>query len=128
MEKKKEKKANPAARKRFGGRQEGAGRPLANIDEDMVFKLGQTMLPVESIAAILECHPDTIYARFSEVLHRAREGRKKSLSMTMWEKALIDKDTKMLIWLSKQHLGYRDVLPEEATKVNFNVYCNEVPK
>lgn len=104
------------------------GRPKVEIDEDMVFKLGESMLPVESIAKILECHPDTIYARFSVTLQRAREGRKKSLTMVMWEKALIDKDTKMMIWLSKQHLGYKDQMPEDATQIHFNVHINEVPK
>jgi hypothetical protein len=124
---KKQKKTNPAAKKKFGGKQEGAGRPLLDIDPEMVYKLGESMLPVESIATILGCHKDTIYARFSDVLQQAREGRRKSLSMVMWEKALLDKDTKMMIWLSKQHLGYKDVQPEEATQIHFNVTCNELP-
>lgn len=104
------------------------GQPKKEIDEDEVFRLAQTMLPVESIAQYLGCCRDTLYARFSDTLQKAREGRKQSLSMVMWEKALIEKDTKMMIWLSKQHLGYKDSQPEEATQVHFNVYMNEVPK
>lgn len=98
------------------------------IDTNLLFNLAESMLPVESIATILGCHRDTLYARYSDILQQAREGRKKSLSMVMWEKALIEKDTKMMIWLSKQHLGYKDVLPEDATQINFNVYCREIPK
>jgi hypothetical protein len=128
MTEKKEKKPNPATRKRFATPATLGGRPLADLDPDMVFKLAQSMLPIESIAVILGCHKDTLYARYSDVLQKAREGRKQSLSMTMWEKALIDKDTKMLIWLSKQHLGYKDQIPESAQLINFNIYCNEVPK
>jgi len=104
------------------------GRPKVQIDTDLLFKLAETMLPVESIAGILGCHRDTLYDRFSDTLQRAREGRKKSLCIAMWEKALIDKDTKMQIWLSKQHLGYKDVQPEDVTQINFNVYCREIPK
>jgi hypothetical protein len=33
----------------------------------------------------------------------------------------------MMIWLSKQHLGYKDAQPEEASLVIFNVQINEVP-
>lgn len=123
---KKEKKPNPAQRKRFA--LPVRGRPVTEIDKDMLFKLAETMLPIESIAVLCGCSKETLYANFSDVLQKAREGRKKSLSMCMWEKGLIEKDTKMLIWLSKQHLGYKDVLPEEATQVHFNVYTNEVPK
>lgn len=104
------------------------GRPKVEIDVVMLAKLGESMLPVESIATIMGCHKDTIYERFSDILQRAREGRKKSLSMVMWEKALIDKDTKMMIWLSKQHLGYRDTQPDEAQQIIFNVQVNEIPK
>ncbi len=128
-EEKKEKKPNPATRKRFlPDKPRPNGRPPTPIDEDMVFKLAQSMLPIESIAVILGCGKDALYTRFPDVLQKAREGRKQSLSMTMWEKALIDKDTKMLIWLSKQHLGYKDVVPESAQQIVFNVICNEIPR
>ncbi len=104
------------------------GRPKKDLDPELVYKLAESMLPIESIATILDCHKDTLYARFSDVLQKAREGRRKALSMAMWEKALVEKDTKMQIWLSKQHLGYKDVQPEEASQIHFNVYTNEVPR
>lgn len=113
-------------KKKFGGKQEGAGRPKKDIDEEIVYKLAQTMLPVESIATILGCHVDTIYARFSDVLRKGREDRKDSLSQAMWRKAL-EGDTKMMIWLSKQHLGYKESWPEQATQVNYNVTIKEMP-
>lgn len=123
------KNKNPATRKRFVPTvPHKMGAPAKEIDVEMVFKLAETMLPIESIATILSCCKETLYSRFPDVLQRAREGRKKNLSMCMWEKALVEKDTKMMIWLSKQHLGYKDQMPIEATQVNFNVYMNEVPK
>jgi hypothetical protein len=104
------------------------GQPPKEIDEKLLVKLAESMLPVESIALIIGCHKDTLYARFSDVLQKARAGRKKTLSMVMWEKALIDKDTKMMIWLSKQHLGYRDTFPEEAPTTAINITVNDTPK
>lgn len=115
-------------KKKFGGPQEGSGRPRKELDEALVYRLAQTMLSQKSIAIILECSDDLLQDRYSGLLQRGRENRKQSLVEAMWQKALEDRDVKMQIWLSKQHLGYKDVMPEEATQVNFNVYTNEVPK
>lgn len=104
------------------------GRPLKDIDPKIVYELARTMLPVTSIAIILGCSVDTLDARFSGLLQEGRENRRKSLVEAMWHKAIVEKDTKMQIWLSKQHLGYKDTQPEEATQVHFNVYTNEVPR
>jgi hypothetical protein len=103
-------------------------KELAEIDPELVLELAKTLLPVESIATIVGCHKDTLYARFGLQLQQGRENRKHSLVQAMWFKALEEKDTKMLIWLSKQHLGYKESMPEQAQQVNFNVYTNEVPK
>ena len=126
MVEKKVKKPNPATRKRFA--LPIPGRPPSEIDPEVVFKLAQTMLPIESVAVLCSCSRETLYERFPDVLQKAREGRKQSLSMAMWEKALIEKNTTMQIWLSKQHLGYKESLPEEATIINFNVNIVEIPK
>lgn len=125
MKKKKDTLDKP--KKKFGGKQEGAGRPKKDIDEEMVFRMAQTLLPVESIAIILQCSKDTLYSRFSDALQKGREDRKKSLVQAMWLKALEDKDTKMMIWLSKQHLGYKDTIPEQAQNISYNVTINENP-
>lgn len=121
----------PVRKKKPGQRvHKHVGRPRTDIDLKLLEKLGASMLPIESIAVILDCSKATLYAnkQYSDVLRKSIEGRKKSLLTAMWEKALVEKDTKMMIWLSKQHLGYRDVAPINATQINFNVYCKEVPK
>lgn len=126
---KKEKKPNPATRKRFvPSVPHKLGNPPKVIDEKLLVQLAETMIPIESIATILGCCKETLYSRYPDVLQKAREGRKKSLSMAMWEKALIEKNTTMQIWLSKQHLGYKESIPEEASIINFNVNIVEVPK
>lgn len=104
------------------------GNPKLILDADKIELMAASFLPVESIAKIIGCNPDTLYVNYSENLQRGRENRKYGLACAMWHKALEEKDTKMMIWLSKQHLGYRDQLPEEAQKMNFNVYVNEVPR
>ncbi len=104
------------------------GRPLLNITDEMVRRLAESMLPIEAMATLLGCTYETLYDRFSDTISKAREGRRAALSTTMWEKALIKQDTTMMIWMSKQHLGYRDKQPDEATQVHFNVITTEVPK
>ena len=97
------------------------------IDTDKLYILAQTLLPVETIASVLMCSPDLIYDHYSDILQSGRHNRKTSLSQAMWHAALVDKDTKMMIWLSKQHLGYKDTMPEQASQVIFNVKINEIP-
>ena len=104
------------------------GRPPKEIDENLVYELARTMLTNETIGHILDCCPDVLERRFSGALREGRADRKKSLIQSMWYNALEVKDVKMQIWLSKQHLGYKDVQPEEATQVHFNVHVNEVPR
>lgn len=115
-------------KKKNGGARPGAGKPRKELDENMVYKLAQTMLSQKSIAIILDCSEDLIQNRYNGALQRGRENRKQSLVEAMWQKALDEKDTKMMIWLSKQHLGYRDVMPDEATQISFTVQVTEVPK
>lgn len=103
------------------------GRPKKDIDGTQVYELALIHCTAEEIAAVLHCHKDTIYARFSDDLQRGHLEGQKSLKRKMHEVAM-NGDTKMLIWLSKQRLGYKDQLPEDATQISFNVFCKEVPK
>jgi hypothetical protein len=104
------------------------GRPEIHIDTQKLFIAAQGFLPVEGLARLFDCSADTLYNKYFDILQKAREERKQSLLLVMWEKALIHKDTTMMIWMSKQHLGFKDRQPEEAQIINFNVVVNEVPK
>lgn len=115
-------------KKRFGGKQEGSGRPKKDIDEKILYKLAQTLLPVEIIADILGCSRETIYSRFPDILRTGRAERKSSLVQAMWAKALYEKDTKMMIWLSKQHLSYKEPRDEENSGPPITVTVNPFPK
>ncbi len=88
------------------------GRPEKEIDEKMLYRLAQTLLTNESIAIILGCSADTLERRFCGLIRKARQQRRQTLSEAMWNKALEEKNTTMQIWLSKQHLGYKEPEPQ----------------
>lgn len=102
------------------------GRPLAVIDPQLVYDLAKIHCTKHEIAVIVGCHVDTLYARFSEQLHQGDEEGKKSLKRKMHEIAM-NGNVSMLIWISKQRLGYRDKQPDEAPNTVINVVVNEVP-
>jgi hypothetical protein len=114
-------------KKKFGGAQEGAGRPKVVIDEAILLQMAAEDCTVREIASKLGCCVDTIYARFSEVLQAGRDQGNCSIKRKMFEIAMSG-NTHMLIFLSKQRLGYREQPTVEAQQMNFNVYVNEIPK
>jgi hypothetical protein len=103
------------------------GRPKKDITEKDVFELAKTHLPVEALANILGCEKTLIYDRFSNALQKGRDARKCSLSETMWLSALEERDVKMMIWLSKQHLGYKEPREEDAGQTVINITVNPIP-
>lgn len=105
----------------------GKGQPKKILDEDMLFKMAADDCTVFEIASVLGCSRETIYANYSDTLRRGRDEGNCSLKRKMFEIAMSGNVT-MLVWLSKQRLGYKDKQPDEATQVHFNVFMNEVPK
>ncbi len=103
------------------------GQPKKILDEAILLKMAAEDCTVSEIASELDCHRDTIYANYSDILKKGREQGNCSLKRKLFELAMTG-CVPLLIWLSKQRLGYRDKQPDEATQVNFNVYTNEVPK
>lgn len=99
------------------------------IDEKELFELARTDATVSEIAARFGCHHDTIYksAQWFGILQKGREDGNCSLKRRMFEIAMSGNVT-MLIWLSKQRLGYKESAGDVAQMLNFNVTVNEVPK
>ncbi len=105
------------------------GRPKVQITAQQVYDLAKIHCTADEISACLNCHTSVIYDSFSESLRKGHQDGQQSLKRKMHEKAFAGNgDTTMLIWLSKQRLGYKERQPEEATQINFNVFINEVPK
>jgi hypothetical protein len=103
------------------------GQPKKMLDENMLVTMASEDCTVKEIASVLNCHVDTIYARYSETLRKGRDQGNCSLKRKMFEVAMSG-SIPMLIWLSKQRLGYKDQQPEDAQQISFNVFTNEVPK
>ena len=114
----------PVAKTKRGRAQEGAGRPKKDITDDQVYKLGLIHCTVEEAAAVLDCSRDTIYARFSDALRRGHQDGQKSLKRKMHEIAM-DGNVSMLIWISKQRLGYKDAQPEDQPSTTINVTISQ---
>lgn len=105
------------------------GRHKLAINADSVHRLALIHCTIPEIAAVLKCAESTITGRFMEALRKGHEHGQMSIKRKMHEKAFAGAgDTTMLIWLSKQRLGYKERQPDEATQINFNVFINEVPK
>lgn len=104
------------------------GRKTCFLNTKKLFELAQTLLPEETIAAIMDCSVDTLTKHYNGVLQAGREHRKNALSQKLWHKALIEGDTRMLIWLSKQHLGYREQWPDMQQNTQINVFTQDIPK
>lgn len=96
------------------------GRPPIPIDDEQVEALAGINCTMEEIATVLGCSVDTISRRFAEAVKRGREQGRSSLRRYMWEKVK-EGNVVMMIWLSKQILGYRD-----RTEIDIMTIPNEL--
>ncbi len=104
------------------------GRELCKTEMDQILIMAQEQCSCEQIAAVMNVHVKTIYERYSDLINSGRDIGRRRLIAAMWKKALIDEDCKMQIWLSKQHLGYKETWPEVAQNMTYSVYINEIPR
>lgn len=101
-------------------------KPL-EIDETLVYELAKIHCTMGEIAAVVGCSVDTLERRFAEIIKKGDEEGKMSLKRKMHQMAL-GGNAVMLLWLSKQRLGYRDRQPDEPASVQFNIISKEIPK
>ena len=85
-------------------------------------KIGMT---VEKAAKLLQVKPDTIHNHFQHVLDQAHAARDRELLNTMWNVATAKNNVTMLIWLSKQYLGFTDKTQTETMNANFDIIIGE---
>jgi len=85
------------------------GRPLIEIDYATVEKLALIHCTQEEIAHFLGVSVDTLLSRkeFVEIYKKGISKGKMSLRRMMWKQAE-EGNVTMMIWLSKQLLGYWD--------------------
>lgn len=99
----------------------------AKIDQKSVQALAKNMLPVEDMASILGCSPKLLMERYGQVIHESRNGTKNALAAVMFQKALVQGDSRMMVWLSKQHLGYKESWPDNMQPVSININVSDMP-
>jgi hypothetical protein len=95
------------------------GRPQKVIDPKEVETLAAINCTVEEIAAFFDVDKRTIERRFMPHLIKGRQNGKSSLRRMMYAKAK-EGNVTMMIWLSKQLLGYTDKVENKDT-LNANV-------
>jgi hypothetical protein len=89
------------------------GRPRLTFDLRLVEDLGKIQSTHAELAAVLDCHLETVRDRlkndpeFSAAYQKGLENGKSSLRRIQWKSALSG-NTTMQIWLGKQYLGQQD--------------------
>ena len=109
-----------AIRPGFGGSQEGAGRPHANIDWDEVSELCKMQCTQSEIAGFFHIDIKTLITAckcelkkdFSVFYKENAEGGKCSLRRAQWRSACLTENPTMLIWGGKQYLGQTDKIEQ----------------
>ncbi len=78
------------------------------LDKDMIERLALIMCSYEEIAMVMNTSVDNLKKRYSDVIEKGRAEGKKGLRRSQYEKAVKDKDVRMLIFLGKNYLGQQD--------------------
>jgi len=102
-------------------------RPKLKIDAAQVEKLAAINCSWEEAAAVLNCSQDTLQRRYAEIFKKGREHGKMSLKRKMWESAMGGNIT-MMIWLSKQMLGYMDRAQLDISKIDDETFMKEAQR
>ena len=78
------------------------------LDKDMIERLALIMCSYEEIAMVMNTSVDNLKKRYTDVIEKGRAEGKKGLRRSQYEKAVKDKDVRMLIFLGKNYLGQQD--------------------
>jgi len=108
-------------------------RPRVIIDWEEFDKLLAFQASQEELAGWFNCSTDTIERAvkrehkmsFADYSHQKRMPGKISLRRAMWQVAMAG-NVPMMIWLSKQHLGFADKAPFDLSKVPDEVLAPEL--
>ena len=81
---------------------------ISEVDKELVWRLGCMMCTIGEIADVLGLEESTVSRKFGDLIDKARSQGKKALRRAQFEKAVEDKDPRMLIFLGKQYLNQKD--------------------
>ena len=83
-------------------------RTIKQVDREVVWKLATMMCTYAEIADVVGLGEGTLKKRFGDLIEKGRSVGKKALRRAQFEKAISDKDPRMLIFLGKQYLSQKD--------------------
>lgn len=78
------------------------------LDKDMIERLAMIMCSYEEIAMVMDTSVDNLKKRYKDTIEKGRAEGKKGLRRAQYEKAVKDKDVRMLIFLGKNYLSQQD--------------------
>src|SRR5210317_1672126 len=90
------------------------GRPVKEVDEDIIASLSQIGCTQEEIGSIVGISARTLQRRYAELVAENKNIGRASLRKKLWERALKG-DPKLLIWLSKNELNMVDKIHTTQT-------------
>ena len=102
-------------------------RARFKLDQKSVYTLASVMLTVRDIAEALGCSEEYLYRRFGKTIQQARSETKHKLASVMHRKAIEENDGRMQVWLSKQHLGYKDTVIESHQPIAIQINIQDIP-
>lgn len=94
------------------------GRPKKDLDPEIIKNLAAINCTMEEIASVMGCSKDTIERRFAAIVKEGRDTGKVSLRREMWKAVKEKGNITMMIWLSKQLLGYTDKVTQITAEIN----------
>lgn len=83
-------------------------KTIKQVDREVVWKLATMMCSYSEIADVVGLGESTLKKRFGDLIEKGRSVGKKALRRAQFEKAISDKDPRMLIFLGKQYLSQKD--------------------
>lgn len=87
----------------------GGARPkIKDVDKELVWRLASMMCTIGEIADVLGLPEKTVSNKFGDLIDKGRSEGRKALRRAQFEKAVKDKDPRMLIFLGKQYLSQKD--------------------
>jgi hypothetical protein len=93
----------------------GQKSKIKDIDQELVWRLASMMCTHKEIADVIGLSEQVVIKKFGDLINKARSEGRKALRRAQFEKAVVDKDPRMLIFLGKQYLSQKDQPEDKDT-------------
>ena len=87
---------------------QAATAKIKDIDKELVWRLASMMCTITEIANVIGITEVQVKRKFGDLIEKGRSEGRKALRRAQFDKAVIDRDPRMLIFLGKQYLGQKD--------------------